>query len=325
LLRLTAAVLSVGAGAIHLLEAPAHYRQAAVYGRFFLAVAAAQLVGGLLLALCRWPAAAYALAAYGNLAVAGVWAATRTVGIPIGPEAGVRPPVAPADLAATLLETAAALALLGLALAGSTRWTARLKHGRVGGRRLAGWLAVLSLTAAGVVLGTAGPQRPLCEEHTSTAEFGPLAAVDGHSLLPRTTPPVTLRVGEPARVLTGYLVNCAGEPVTVERIEVLNATGTAARVTSLSVAPTLNGTTPVLAGDPGRDTSASRGGWRPPHGVVVAPTSARATLAVYSDLKTVQPGHFAINALRVTVNDRDGSRVQPFATLVQVQVVGPNH
>jgi len=324
LLRLTATVLSVGAGAIHLLEAPAHYRQAAVYGRFFLVVAAAQLASGLLLALCRWPRPIYALAAYGNLTVAGVWAATRTVGIPIGPEAGVRPLVAPADLAATLLETAAALALLGLALAGSTGWTARLEHGRVGRRRLAGSLAAFSLATAGVVLGTTGPQRPLCDEHTSTAESGPLAAVDGHSLLPRTTPPVTLRVGRPARVLAGHLVNCAGEPVTVERIEVLSATGTAARVTSFLVAPTRNGAAPLPSGDQGRDTWASHGDWRPPHGVVVAPSSARPTLAVYADLKPVQRGHFAINALRVTVTDRGGSRIQPFATLVQVQVAAPD-
>jgi len=105
---------------------------------------ALQLASGLLLALGRWPRAAYALAAYANLTVAGVWAATRTVGIPIGPEAGVRLPVAAADLAATLLETATALVLLGVALAGSTRWTARLEHARVGGRRLAVWLATLA-------------------------------------------------------------------------------------------------------------------------------------------------------------------------------------
>jgi len=145
LLRLTAAILAVGAGAIHLLEAPAHYRQAAVYGRFFLVVAAAQLASGLLVALRRWPRAAYALAAYGNLTVAGVWAATRAVGIPIGPEAGERPPVASADLAATLLETTAALALFGVALAGRTGWMARLEHGRVGGRHLAVWLATLQV------------------------------------------------------------------------------------------------------------------------------------------------------------------------------------
>jgi hypothetical protein len=326
LLRLTAAILAVGAGAIHLLEAPAHYRQAAVYGRFFLVVAAAQLASGLLVAARRWPRAAYALAAYGNLTVAGVWAATRTVGIPLGPEAGERPPVASADLAATLLETTAALALLGVALAGRTGWTARLEHGRVGGRHLAVWLAMLGLATAGTVLGSTGPQRPLCEVHTSTAESGPLAAMDGHSLLPRTTPPVTLRLGRPASVLAGYLVNCANEPVTIERIEVLNATGTAATVRSFWVAPTPSGAAPVLGGGRGRrDSSASGAGWRPPDGVVVAPTSARPTLAVYTDLQPVRPGHFAINALRVTVSDRDGSRIQPFATLVQVQVAGPDH
>jgi hypothetical protein len=72
-------------------------------------------------------------------------------------------------------------------------------------------------------------------------------------------------------------------------------------------------------------TSASRAGWRPPHGGVVAPTSARPTLAVYADLQPVQPSHLAINALRLTVTGPDGSRIQPFATLVQVQIAGPDH
>lgn len=324
LLRLTAAALSVGAGVIHLLEAPAHYRQAAVYGRFFLVVGAAQLAGGLLLGLRRWPRAAYRLAATGSLIVAGVWAATRTVGIPIGPEAGTRPPVAPADLAATSLETVTALALLAVALADGVGWPARLQRVRVGGRGLTVWLAALGLVTAGIVVGTVGPQRPLCEEHTSPAEVGPLAAVEGHSLLPQATAAVTVQLGRPAQVLAGYLVNCATEPVTVERIDVLNATGTAVRVASFWVAPTVEGTAPVLASGRGRDTPASRAGWWPADGVVVSPSSTRLALAVYADLQPLQPGHFAINALRVTVSDRDGPRTQPFATVVQVRVVGPD-
>jgi hypothetical protein len=275
LLRLMAAVFSVGAGAIHLLDAPAHYRQAAVYGRFFLVVGAAQLAGGLLLGLRRWPRAAYRLAASGNLLVAGVWAATRTVGIPIGPEADSRPPVAPADLAATLLETVAALVLLAVALGDGVGWPARLERVRVGGCGLTVWLAALGLVTAGMVVGTVGPQRPLCQQHTSPAEVGPLAAVEGHWLLPRTTPPVTIQLGRPAQVLVGYLVNCASEPVTVERIDILSTTGPAARVASFWVAPTVDGAAVVLVS--GRDASrlASRAGWRPAEGVVVSPSSTR--------------------------------------------------
>jgi hypothetical protein len=325
LLRLAAAVLSVGAGAIHLLEVPAHYRQAAVYGRFFLVVGGAQLAGGLLLGLRRWPRAAYRLGATGSLIVVGVWATTRTVGIPIGPEAGTRPPVAPADLAATLLETVTALALLAVALGDGVGWPARLERVRVAGRGLTVWLAALGLVTTGIVVGTVEPQRPLCEQHTSPAEFGPLAAVEGHSLLPQTTPPVTIQAGGPAQVLAGYLVNCAAEPVTVARIDVLNSTGMAARVGSFWVAPTVDGAAPVLASGRGRDTLVSRAGWRPAEGVVVSPSSTRPTLAVYTDLQPRQPGHFAISALRVTVRDRSGSRIQPFATVVQVQVAGPNH
>jgi hypothetical protein len=325
LLRLMAAVFSVGAGAIHLLEAPDHDRQAAVYGRFFLVVGTAQLAGGLLLGLRRWPRAAYRLAATGQLLVAGVWAATRTVGIPIGPDAGTRPAVAPADLAATLLETVAALVLLAVALGDGVGWPARLDHLRVGGRGLTVWLAVLGAGTAGMVVGTVGPQRPLCQQHTSRAECGPLAAVEGHSLLPRTTPPVTVQLGRPAQVLVGYLINCATEPVTVERIDVLSTTGPAARIASFWVAPTVDGAAAVLVSDRRSGTLASRVGWRPAEGVVVSPSSTRAALAVYADLQARQPGHVAVSALRVTVRDDRGPRIQPFATVVQAEVAGPGH
>lgn len=234
--------------------------------------------------------------------------------------------MASADLAATLLEIVATLALFEwpwwVAPAGRPR---SYTPGSADAAWSCGWTA-LSLATASIVLATTGPPRPLCEEHTSAAEAGPLATVDGHSLLPgTTTPPVTLRLGRPAPVLVGYLVNCASQPATLERIEVLNMTGTAATARSFWVAPTLNGAAPMLAGGQGRDTTASRAGWRRPHGVVVAPTWARPRLAVYTDLQPVRPGHFAVNALRVTVTGRDGSCIQPFATLIQVQVAGPDH
>ena len=321
LLRLTAAVLSVGAGAIHLLQAPAHDRQAAVYGRFFLVVGTVQLAGGLLLGLRRWPRPAYALAAYGHLTVAGVWAATRTVGIPIGPDAGTRPPVARADLAATLLEVAIALALLAVALPAG--WTGGLDRTAVRGRRLAAWLAALSLATAGIVAWTVTPQRPLCDLHASTATLGPLAAVEGHSLLPRTTPPVTVQAGQPARVLAGYLINCASRPVTLERVQVLNTTGTAARLTSFSIRPTTGGVAAVVAGD--RNQPPGGQDRQPAEGAVVAPSWRRPALALYADLEPVQPGRFLLSAVRITVRDPDRSRTQPFATILQVRVTRPTH
>jgi hypothetical protein len=251
--------------------------------------------------------------------VAGVWAVTRMVGIPIGPEAGTRPPMAPADLAATLLEVAIALALLAVALPAG--WTGGLDRTAVSGRRLAAWLAALSLATAGTVAWTVAPQRPLCDLHASTAALGPLASVEGHSLLPRTTPPVTVQVGRPAPVLAGYLINCASRPVTLERVEVLNSTGTAARVTSFSIGPTTGGVAPVVAGD--RDPAPAGPDWQPAAGAVVVPSSRRPALALYADLEPLRPGRFLLSAVRITVRDRDRSRTQPFATIVQVRVMRP--
>jgi hypothetical protein len=248
-----------------------------------------------------------------------VWAATRTVGIPIGPEAGTRPPVAPADLAATVLEVAVALALLAVARPGG--WFGGLDRTAVCGRRLAAWLLTLGLVTAGIVAWTIQPQRPLCDLHASTATLGPLAAVDGHSLLPRTTPPVTVLLGRPARVLAGYLINCASRPVTLERVEALNTTGTAAHLTSFSIRPTTGGVAPVAAGD--RDPPPAGPDWQPAEGAMVTPSWRRPALALYADLEPVQPGRFLLSAVRISVRDRDRSRIQPFATILQVRVTRP--
>ena len=112
-LVLTSAALVGGAGVIHLAVAPAHFQEFFPFGLFFVGVGVAQLALAAALALRpeRWMLAS-GLA--GSLAVASLWLASRTVGLPIGPDPGRPEEVGMADLVCTSLEvaTAASLALL---------------------------------------------------------------------------------------------------------------------------------------------------------------------------------------------------------------------
>jgi hypothetical protein len=83
-----AAWSALAAGLIHFIVVPEHMQESSLYGGFFVAATAAQV--GLAVLLAR-RSAAWLLV--GNIAVqvalVSVWALTRTVGIPLGPEAGM--------------------------------------------------------------------------------------------------------------------------------------------------------------------------------------------------------------------------------------------
>jgi hypothetical protein len=82
-----AALFSLGCGIIHGAVTQPHFEEYTPFGVFFLAVTVFQLGWGVLILLrpsSRW----LALGALANLAIAGVWLWTRTVGVPIGPHAG---------------------------------------------------------------------------------------------------------------------------------------------------------------------------------------------------------------------------------------------
>ena len=100
---LAAACASVGAAAVHVAVIPEHFREATIYGAFFVIAAACQLGGGLLLVLRRSRLLAV-LVAMGNASIILLWLVTRVVGIPLGPEAGVVEPVGGLDALATTCE-----------------------------------------------------------------------------------------------------------------------------------------------------------------------------------------------------------------------------
>jgi len=94
--RCWAGFASLGAGLVHVAVLREHLDHWLLAGVFFGALAAVQLGWGLA-ALARdrapLPRAFIAL----NLAVVGLWAVTRTTGLPFGPGAGAAEPVGTAD------------------------------------------------------------------------------------------------------------------------------------------------------------------------------------------------------------------------------------
>jgi hypothetical protein len=133
------ALASIAAGAINLAAAATVGRDSTQTLAFFVAVAAAQLAWGAV-ALARAPRWWLALGAAGNLVVVATWVVSRTVGLPVGPYAGITLPVGFADGLATALE---ALTVVGA--------TALLVRGRGPARSPARSPAVT--VAAAVVVG----------------------------------------------------------------------------------------------------------------------------------------------------------------------------
>jgi hypothetical protein len=102
---LLAAVLSLGAGAIHFAFAPTHFDERTSHGAFFLAVGACQ-VAWAVLALWR-PSRRVAWLGLLNLVVVGVWIVSRTAGI-----SGDVEPVGYPDVLTCVFEAGVVLALL---------------------------------------------------------------------------------------------------------------------------------------------------------------------------------------------------------------------
>jgi hypothetical protein len=112
--------LSLAAGAVHAMAGPEHLAEWWAYGLFFFGAAAFQVAYGLLLLTQGiegwggWPAVrgrVYAAGIAFTGAVILVWAVSRTVGVPVGPEAFEPEGVGPLDLASKALEAALLIAL----------------------------------------------------------------------------------------------------------------------------------------------------------------------------------------------------------------------
>jgi hypothetical protein len=152
--RLSLAVMSVGAAAIHFAVVGEHFDEAVIFGLFFAVVG--WLQAGWAIAMVAIPT--YALTAaglVGNAAVVAVWAVSRTAGLPIGPEAGEPEPTTFIDVLATVLELLiAAIALVALVRPGTERWL----RGRVGVVATVALLLLVVPTTT-VAIATSGEHR----------------------------------------------------------------------------------------------------------------------------------------------------------------------
>jgi hypothetical protein len=155
--RCWAGFASLGAGLIHLAVVREHLDEYRVYGVFFAVLGALQVLWALA-ALARDSAPWWRTVAFGNLAVVALWAASRTVGLPVGPEHWEPEATGRADVLCSLLEVAVAGALLV---------SARLPDAVARTRRSSGWfvavlfagaLAVSAITTPALAATPAGGQ-----------------------------------------------------------------------------------------------------------------------------------------------------------------------
>jgi hypothetical protein len=117
---LLACLFSIGAAVVHAVVCPEHFKEATLYGLFFLFAAAAQAGWAVLAWTHRRRWLLYAAAA-GNTAVVALWAVTRINGVPLGPGRGEVEAIGALDVLATGCEVGvivcALLALRGLNVA----------------------------------------------------------------------------------------------------------------------------------------------------------------------------------------------------------------
>jgi len=110
-LRWSAAFLTAAAAAIHFAVTPEHFDEDWTLGVFFAAAAWAQLAWALLVVGSNDRRLLIA-GITGNVAIALVWVASRTTGLPFGPEPGARESAAFIDVLATVHEIGAAASIV---------------------------------------------------------------------------------------------------------------------------------------------------------------------------------------------------------------------
>ncbi|MDQ1509199.1 MAG: hypothetical protein QOG50_1043 [Actinomycetota bacterium] len=120
---LVLALLSAAGAAIHSAVSAEHFDEAFVYGAFFLVASTAQ-AGWAALIVYRPNRNLLVVGAVANSATIILWALTRTVGLPIGPQPWRAEPVGTFDLISTVLELAIVLGTATL-VARTTRLATR--------------------------------------------------------------------------------------------------------------------------------------------------------------------------------------------------------
>jgi hypothetical protein len=116
------ALASLAAGAIHAVVVPEHLEESLLFGAFFVATAIFQIAWAAMLRDGReWDRRFLTVGVVANAALIVLWAVSRTVGVPVGPEPWMPEPKGVPDVTATVLE----LILIAVALL----WSASRDHG----------------------------------------------------------------------------------------------------------------------------------------------------------------------------------------------------
>ena len=155
------AALSVGAAAIHFAVVFEHFDENVLYGVFFLVIAWAQLIWAALV-LWRPSRPVLWLGLLGNAIIIAVYLASRTVGLPFGPDLNHPEAVGGLDVVSVVLEVAL------IAGCAALLWRPALANRPVRRRGTAGTIAglvavpaaVIAVTTAVMTPGWAGPEGP---------------------------------------------------------------------------------------------------------------------------------------------------------------------
>jgi hypothetical protein len=155
------AALSAGAAAIHFAVVFGHFAQYALYGAFFLVISWAQLIWPAVLLWRPWRLW-LELGAAGNAVIIAVYAASRTVGLPFGPDLHHSEPAGALDVVGCVFEAAliAGCALLSWRPSLADRPVARRGAIAAAMSLAAVPAAVIAVTAAVMTPGWAGPEGP---------------------------------------------------------------------------------------------------------------------------------------------------------------------
>jgi len=155
------ASLSAGAAAIHFAVVFEHFAQYALYGAFFLVISWTQLIWA---AFVLWrPSRPWLwLGVAGNALIVAVYVASRTTGLPVGPDVGNREPVGGLDAVSVVLELALIAGCAALLWRSSLTGRPVRRFGTIGTAvSLAAVPAfVVALTAAVMTPALAGPEGP---------------------------------------------------------------------------------------------------------------------------------------------------------------------
>jgi hypothetical protein len=307
----TAVLCLLGSAVIHGAVIRAHFAEWWAAGVTFIVLAS--LEAGVAAGLVARPSRLLYLSGIwlSQLTIA-LWALSRTIGIPFGPDPFTPEPVGRPDVTATILEaiTWAVLTPRFLARPERVEWR--------GANR--GTAAVAIAVAASVAFALLSPRSDSeTQSHARPSLTGPIVPIDGHSLLSRSTPPARVLAGQSVGIVVGQLRNASDSDVVVRSARLIGPGaagigGVARRFWLVSPA----------AAQPGEaiDLERLRGVGIPlPSRLPVEPyarTGAMPLLVL--ELDAMPSGEFVISALRLAYESNGRTFDPPYATNAKVIV-----